>query len=183
MFGPFRRARESDAIAARLYGAIVAQARHPALYRDLGVPDTVDGRFEMVVLHTVLLIERLQGGDPTEQALAQPVFDLWCVDMDRSLRELGVGDFGVPKRMKDMSQRFYGRAAAYRAALAGKDEMALADAMARNIFGSDAPDAAPLAAYARSVAASLAAMPPGALVEVAPNLPEPAAAAAEGAEA
>lgn len=182
MFGPFRRARESDAIAARLYGAIVAQARHPALYRDFGVPDTVDGRFELVVLHTILLIERLRTGNTAEQALAQPVFDLWGVDMDRSLRELGVGDFGVPKRMKDMTQRFYGRAGAYRDALAAADEAELADVAARNIFGGDTPGAARLAAYARSVAAALAAMPPGALIDAVPKLPEPAAAT-EGAAA
>lgn len=184
MFGPFRRPSESDAIAARLYGAIVAQARSPALYSDFGVPDTVDGRFEMVVLHLVLVLERLRSGDSAEEALAQPVFDLWCVDMDRSLRELGVGDLGVPKRMKDMTQRFYGRAAAYRAALAAGDEVGLADAIARNVFGKDAPGAASLAGYALAATAALAAMPAGALAgEAPPRFPEPAVAAATGAAA
>ena len=148
MFGRlFRRAPESDTIAIGLYGAIVAQARNPDLYAGLGVADTVDGRFEMVVLHTVLVLERLQGSDQ-EKALGQQVFDLYCLDMDRSLREMGVGDFGVPKRMKAMAERFFGRAASYRTYLREGDIVSLSDSLARNVFGSTPVDAGRLAAYA-----------------------------------
>ena len=96
MFGRlFRRETGADAIASTLYGAIVAQARNPIFYEELGVPDTVSGRFEMVVLHVVLVLERLE-----DKAMGQRIFDLYCKDMDQSLREMGVGDLGVPKRMK-----------------------------------------------------------------------------------
>lgn len=131
-----RRATHDDAIATRLYGAIVAQARTPAFYSSLGVPDTVTGRFEMVVLHTVLVLDRLQR-DQRERALGQKIFDLYCIDMDRSLRELGIGDLGVPKRMKKMTEAFYGRAAAYRAAISAGDAAALADAICRNVFAGE----------------------------------------------
>src|SRR5665213_3270052 len=112
-----RRPRPEADIAARLYGAIVAQARQPVFYESFGVADTVTGRFEMVVLHVSLVIDRLQR-DEGERALAQAVFDLYCVDMDRSLRELGIGDLGVPHRMKKMIEAFYGRARVYREAVA-----------------------------------------------------------------
>jgi cytochrome b pre-mRNA-processing protein 3 len=135
MFGRlFRRETRADAIASTLYGAIVAQARNPVLYADFGVPDTVSGRFEMVVLHTGLVLDRLQGEGEAGKAAGQKVFDLYCRDMDQSLRELGVGDLGVPKRMKKMAEAFYGRAAAYGAAVVAKDKVLLAEALARNVF-------------------------------------------------
>jgi cytochrome b pre-mRNA-processing protein 3 len=154
-----RRDPESDAIATSLYGAIVAQARNPVLYADLCVADTVDGRFEMVVLHAVLVIDRLRKGGESEKASAQKVFDLFCTDMDRSLRELGVGDLGVPKRMKQMTERFYGRAQAYRTALEGTDRGDMIDALSRNVFGGAPERAEPLAAYALASFEALAAMP------------------------
>ena len=158
MLGRFlRRDPESDAIATSLYGAIVAQARSPVLYADLCVADTVDGRFEMVVLHAVLVIDRLRKGGEAEKAAAQKVFDLFCTDMDRSLRELGVGDLGVPKRMKQMTERFYGRAEAYRSVLKGSDRGGMIDALSRNVFGGAAEGAEPLAAYALSSFEGLAA--------------------------
>jgi cytochrome b pre-mRNA-processing protein 3 len=154
----FRREKESSRIAAVLYGAIVAQARTPALYRDLAVADTLDGRFEMVVLHTVLVLDRLQT-DAEASEIAQAVFDVYCTDMDRSLREMGVGDMGVPKRMKAMGERFYGRAASYREALSAGDAPALEDALRRNVYDrADAP-AAGLAAYTRAAYDMLASMP------------------------
>jgi cytochrome b pre-mRNA-processing protein 3 len=158
MFGRLiRRDAKTRAIASALYGAIVAQARSPALYSDFGVADTVEGRFEMVVLHTVLIIDRLGQGGDAEKAVAQKVFDLHCTDMDRSLRELGIGDLGVPKRMKKMAESFYGRAGAYRAALATHDVPALAAAIARNVFpdGAAGAGAERLARYAMESALSL----------------------------
>src|SRR6476660_9122950 len=117
MFGRFlKRSRDNAGIPAALYGAIVAQARNPGLYADLAVPDTVTGRFEMVILHSALVLRHLRADDAAK-AVAQEVFDLFCADMDRSLRELGVGDLAVGKRMREMAGIFYGRADAYDNAL------------------------------------------------------------------
>jgi cytochrome b pre-mRNA-processing protein 3 len=160
MFGRlFRRDPEGHAIATALYGAIVAQARNPALYTHFGVADTVTGRFEMVVLHLTLVLERLAAEGTAEKALSQAIFDLYCADMDRSLRELGFGDLGVPRRMKKMAQAFYGRSAAYRQAAAAGDESLLAAAIARNVFPDNADLAPALAAYVLRSARLLAAQP------------------------
>ena len=181
MFGRlFRRDPESEAIASALYGAIVAQARLPALYAGFGVADTVDGRFEMIVLHAILVIDRLRAGGAAEQAVGQRVFDLFCTDMDRSLRELGVGDLGVPKRMRKMTERFYGRAEAYREALGPRDSATLAAAYERNVFNRATPSAGPLAAYALASFDALAADPPGALMTGPPPFADPIAFVPEG---
>jgi cytochrome b pre-mRNA-processing protein 3 len=157
MFGRlFRRDSAADGIATSLYGAIVAQARNPALYTVFDVPDTVTGRFEMVVLHLILVLDRLHAEGDAEKVLGQGIFDLYCTDMDRSLREMGIGDLGVPKRMKKMAQAFYGRAGAYREALATRDAARLAEAIARNVF-PEGGAARGLAAYAIASAQSLAA--------------------------
>jgi cytochrome b pre-mRNA-processing protein 3 len=156
MFGRlFRRETGADAIAATLYGAIVAQARNPIFYEELGVPDTVSGRFEMVVLHVVLVLEQLEDRD-----VGQRIFDLYCKDMDQSLRELGVGDLGVPKRMKKMAEAFYGRSAAYRSALSARDSHGLATAIARNVFDHAEAPARLVSAYAIASANLLAGMNP-----------------------
>jgi cytochrome b pre-mRNA-processing protein 3 len=178
----FRRDTEARAIASALYGAIVAQARNPVLYAQLGVPDTVDGRFEMVVLHTVVFLDRLQREGEAGKAVGQRIFDLHCTDMDRSLRELGIGDLGVPKRMKKIAEGFYGRAAAYGTALAADDEDGLAEAIARNVFrGADsASTAAPLAAYVLTSARRMAAGP---ALAVPPAFADPAAFVPAGATA
>lgn len=180
MFGRlFRRDTEADAIASALYGAIVAQARNPVLYADFGVPDTVDGRFEMVVLHAILVLDRLQQGGEAEKAAGQQVFDLYCTDMDRSLRELGIGDLGVPKRMKKMTEAFYGRAGAYRAAFATRDATALAEAIRRNVFpgATFAAGARALATYVLASSDSLATLRVGAP----PRFADPSAFAHAGA--
>ena len=117
----FRRDSEAGAIASALYGAIVAQARNPALYTDFAVADTVTGRFEMVTLHVILALDRLEREGKAGAPLGQRIFDLYVHDMDNALRELGFGDLGVPKRMKKMAQAFYGRHEAYRQALAAGD--------------------------------------------------------------
>ncbi|HVZ14544.1 MAG TPA: ubiquinol-cytochrome C chaperone family protein [Bauldia sp.] len=155
----FRRDREGQAIATALYGAIVAQARTPALYTDFAVADTVTGRFEMVVLHLILVLDRIAAEGAGEAALGQAVFDLYCTDMDRSLRELGFGDLGVPRRMKKMAQAFYGRAGAYRQAIAADDRNALAAAIARNVFPNGGGHAPQVAEYALRSAVMLAAQP------------------------
>jgi cytochrome b pre-mRNA-processing protein 3 len=151
----FRRNRQAATIAA-LYGMIVAQARSPSFYRDYGVPDTVNGRFDMIVLHVALLLRRLED-EPEERAriLGQGIFDRFCQDMDDNLREMGVGDLKVPKEMQRMGEAFYGRVAAYRAALEQSDDAALTAAVARNLFDGEAAGAPRLAAYMRQALSHL----------------------------
>ncbi|HUA77229.1 MAG TPA: ubiquinol-cytochrome C chaperone family protein [Acetobacteraceae bacterium] len=135
MFG-FRRRRYERA-GFSLYARAVVAARAPFLYRDLGVPDTLDGRFDLVGLYAFLLVRRLEAEPPEGHHLAQAVFDAMFSDMDVTLRELGVGDLSVGKRVKAMWEAFHGRARAYEAALAagdGIDDDPLATALARNVW-------------------------------------------------
>jgi cytochrome b pre-mRNA-processing protein 3 len=152
-----RRRRLQHETIERLYGAIVAQARLPDFYEELAVPDTVAGRFDLIVLHVHLLFRRLAGEGADEQAMGQGVFDRFVADMDDSLREMGTGDLAVPKRVRVMGEAFYGRAATYEAALAVTEDDALAGALSRNVYGGDAEISAQrLARYVRRAAASLA---------------------------
>jgi cytochrome b pre-mRNA-processing protein 3 len=165
IFHLFRRTPKDRTIAT-LYGTIVAQARAEAFYQNYGVPDTVNGRFEMVVLHAVVLLNRLDAGAAPLRALGQAIFDMFCKDMDANLREMGVGDLAVPRTMQKIGEAFYGRQQAYQAALAGTDEGALTAALARNVFGSDAtpgPNVEHLASYVRDAIRSLAAQDDDAL--------------------
>ena len=158
MFARFRRARLDPAIPSTLYGAIVAQARTPALYTDLGVPDTVESRFEMVVAHLALVLRRLGRGDDAARAAGQGAFDVFCREMDDSLRALGVKDTSVGKRMRFLAEAYYGRAAAYDAALANADADMLAAALRRTVDGGAGKVAAPaLAAYMLAADRALAA--------------------------
>jgi cytochrome b pre-mRNA-processing protein 3 len=147
----FKRKASPGPVAA-VYGAIVAAARHPKAYAEWGVPDTVDGRYDMIVLHTVLALDRLTAGgeDAGTRRFAQDLTNAVFADMDRSLREMGVGDLSVGKKVRRMAEVFYGRAQAYRPALERLDEAALAEALYRNVFaGSGARDGANrLAAHA-----------------------------------
>ena len=154
-----RRPRQERAGLA-LYAAAVAAARAPLLYTALAVPDTLDGRFDLIGLHAFLLMRRLSAAPPGP-ALAQAVFDAMFRDMDHSLRELGVGDLSVSKKVRQMWEAFHGRAAAYETAFqAAADAAPLAAALARNVWrGAAAPHAADLARLARAQAAHLAARP------------------------
>lgn len=155
----FRRpSRTIDA----LYGAIVAQARAPRFYVELGVPDTVLGRFDMVLLHVVLVLRRLRRGESKdgegERALAQGLFDRFCRDMDHNLREMGISDQGVPRHMQRVGEAFYGRAQVYEAALGeGAGEGDLARALARNVYldTGEGRCATLLARYVRDVVQAL----------------------------
>jgi cytochrome b pre-mRNA-processing protein 3 len=154
IFQFFRRTREDPSIAS-LYGTIVAQARAKALYQRFGVPDTVNGRLEMILLHVVLLLRRLKE-EPDESLWGQAVFDLFCQDMDDNLREMGVGDLAVPKQMRRIGEAFYGRQAAYVAALASSDPQALVEVLRRNVL-DDSEGAEALAGYVQAAAQALAA--------------------------
>src|SRR6266850_7333011 len=153
-----------DSIIASLYGTIVAQARAAAFYQNFGVPDTVNGRFEMIVLHAVLLLHRLDTEPEPIRRLGQAVFDRFCRDMDANLREMGVGDLALPRKMRGIGEAFYGRQRVYDAALAASDRGPLAAALARNVFGAAAaPGAERLAAYVREAVRHLAAQDGNAL--------------------
>jgi cytochrome b pre-mRNA-processing protein 3 len=140
-----------------IYGMIVAQAREPLFYRVFAVPDTVNGRFDMVLLHLWMVLRRLRPADGGA-GLSQALFDHFCGDMDANLREMGIGDLTVPKRMRKFGEAFYGRAGAYDLALDTGDEK-LAQALCRNILeGRDIGQARQLAAYAKAVIAALAGL-------------------------
>ncbi|MEP9353414.1 ubiquinol-cytochrome C chaperone family protein [Xanthobacter sp. KR7-65] len=177
MFNLFRsKARtKSRETIERLYGVIVAQSRRAEFYTDFAVPDTIEGRFEMVVLHTVLLCHRLKAGNVEERALSQEIFDAFAADMDRTLRELGVGDLTVPKKMKKIGEAFYGRAKAYDSALAADDRAELARALARNVLERpDGEGGEDLAFYVRAATEHLAATPFETLARGSLELPAPA---------
>jgi cytochrome b pre-mRNA-processing protein 3 len=146
----FRR-RPAEAVVA-LYRAAVAQARQEGFYRRLGVPDSVDGRFELVALHLWLLCRRLQD-EPTAARFAQDLVEVFFADMDVSLRELGAADIGVGRRVKRMVEAFHGRAAAYDHALL-EGPAALNAALTRNLYGTVEPSAEALAAAARYLLAA-----------------------------
>src|SRR5262249_9486447 len=117
------------------------------------------GRLEMIMLHTVLFLRRLEGEAAPTRALGQGLFDRFCRDMDASMREMGVGDLAVPRKMRRIGEAFYGRQAAYRAALDAPDNGPLAAALQRNVFadGSEPAPASRLAIYVREAARRLAA--------------------------
>jgi cytochrome b pre-mRNA-processing protein 3 len=172
----FRRSPRPDTIAV-LYGMIVAQARLPTFYRDYGVSDTVNGRFDMIVLHMALFLRRLASENTETKAFGQGVFDAFCRDMDDNLREIGIGDLSVPKEMYRMADAFYGRTQAYEAALAAEGELPLVEAIGRNIFaqGAAPPQGAKrLAAYVRKAAGDLAAQNSGAFARAELRFPDPA---------
>jgi cytochrome b pre-mRNA-processing protein 3 len=174
-FNHFRkpRAPHRGTIEA-IYGMIVTQAREPLFYRALGVPDTVNGRFDLLLLHLWLVLRRLQSA-AAGATLSQALFDHFCNDMDDNLREMGVGDLTVPKRMQAFGEAFYGRTAAYDLALTGGPE-ALAQALCKNILnGADIEKARLLAAYAEAVVAALAGLDETALASGAWKFPSPEA--------
>jgi cytochrome b pre-mRNA-processing protein 3 len=175
ILGAFRRNDPSRNIQG-LYGAIVAQARLPIFYLQYQVSDSVEGRFELIVLHLVLVLRRLDAEEAAASArqpapgpsstVGQLLFDAFCRDLDDNLREMGVGDLAVPRRMRQFGEAFYGRQAAYGAAFGAADPQELEKALARNILGEVAggEKAVALACYARAAAAQLAIQPEDALI-------------------
>ena len=156
MFTLFRTAPVREA-AERAYGRIVEHARQPGFFIDGGVPDTVDGRFELICLHAFLYLHRLKREQKRAALLSQRFFDTMFADFDRSLREMGTGDLSVGREIKRMAEAFYGRVAAYEEGLAGDDPVLFA-ALARNLFGTAPPKPARLqamAGYMRREAARL----------------------------
>jgi cytochrome b pre-mRNA-processing protein 3 len=154
----FRRNPHRDA-ALRLYHGIVEQARQPGFFAVYGVPDTLDGRFELIALHEFLVLNRLKQEYRRTANFAQELFDIFFADMDRALRELGVGDLAVGKHIKRMATAFYGRVVSYERGLAA-DDAALGEALGRNLFGTVSPradDLVTLSLYVKRGAESLSA--------------------------
>ncbi len=175
IFPLFRRDPRGTDTISTLYGMIVAQARLPYFYREYAVADTVNGRFDLIVLHLVMVLDRL-ARDAALQGLGQSIFDRFCRDMDHNLREMGVGDLKVPKEMRRIGEAFYGRSEAYRAAWMAADNDLLVDALKGNIYGG-APAAAiaahRLAAYTREALRDLAVQPSAGLAGGDLHFPDP----------
>lgn len=172
LFGFRRENRQAQA----LYGEAVRQARTPAFYVALGVADRIDARFELYTLHVALLVERLRAEGERGVEVGQKLFDDYVSALDDSLRELGVGDLSVAKKMRRLGEALYGRMSVYRAAFeaeattaAGPDPLALA--LSRNVYGDETADAARLTAYVRAARARLAAQSYAALARR-PDWPE-----------
>jgi cytochrome b pre-mRNA-processing protein 3 len=144
-----------NGLSTSLYAAIVAAARQEKFYADWHVPDTMDGRFEILSLHMFLVLDRLRDFGAEGEALAQDLTDRFFDDMDASLREAGVGDLSVGKKVRKMAEAFYGRATAYRTSLAGNGQ-GLPDALKRNVYaGAEAPHVAALAAWVKQACNTL----------------------------
>ena len=143
IFKRFLRSKPEEDIAWSLYGAIVDQARQDRLFSELAIPDSVDGRFESIVLHLVLVLRRLRRDFPDGEDLAAALQEAFIADMDRSLREMGAGDLGVGKRVQRMAEALLGRLAVYEAALdslGSGGEEDLKAALLRNVFGTLPPE-------------------------------------------
>lgn len=161
---PFRRTRANED-AERLLLAVTQASRQPALYGPGRAPDSLEGRFELMTLNGALALIRLQA-EPALAPLAQAFADQLFRQFDAGLREAGVGDTSVPKRMHKMAASFYGRLQAYSAALAAGDAGALTAAVGRNLWGDEEhPFAGPLAAHMAATARSQASHPHQALFE------------------
>jgi cytochrome b pre-mRNA-processing protein 3 len=176
------QARSQGRTIGDLYGAIVAQARTAAFYTSYGVPDTVQGRFDLIVLHLVLVLARFGRDYGTTRGIGQKLFDAFCRDLDGNLREMGVGDLAVPKQMRRFGEAFYGRQAAYLEALVAPDERELENALARNILQGAGSDrgAVRLARYARTALRQFEAQDEGALLRGEVGFPNPEAIPHDG---
>ncbi|RST87353.1 ubiquinol-cytochrome C chaperone [Aquibium carbonis] len=157
LFGRWRNSNQD--VVDRLYERIVAAARQPVFYSQWNVPDTPLGRFEMLSLHMFLFLHRCRRDEAVLRDLAQELTDDFFTDVDHSLRELGIGDMGVPKRMKKLAKMFYGRAQAYGEAIDAGDLEALSLALSRNVLPETAewPQSTLMAAYVLEANSALAA--------------------------
>ena len=138
----FKRKKANQVLVGQQYERITAAARSPVFYETMDVPDTVMGRFEMITVHLLLYLRRTGTAGHASAGIAQEVVDAFFEDVDHSIRELGIGDMGVPKRMKKLARMFYGRVKSYGEALNEGDRTVLAEALRRNIH-PDRLDSAP----------------------------------------
>lgn len=134
VFGLFKNKEEEQNLHT-LYLSLVEQARRPEFYTELSVPDTIDGRYDLIALHMFLVLRRLKTEHERTHRFSQKLFDVMFSDMDLSLREMGVADLGIGPRIKKMAKAFYGRVTVYEKALSD-GEAELADALSRNLYGT-----------------------------------------------
>jgi cytochrome b pre-mRNA-processing protein 3 len=164
--------RPARAAGEALYEAAVRQARQPDFYGALAVPDTTEGRFELYSLHLVLLLHRLKGQGSSATETAQALFDTYLGALDNALREMGVGDLTVPKKMRRLGEAFYGRATQYEAILAAGDRNELVGLLQRTVFdGAGAETCGKLADYVLEASAGLARQPLEAVLQAKPAWP------------
>lgn len=175
MFGLFRTRKHNQAIVHRQYEALTAASREPVFFLDFSVPDTVMGRFELLSVVMILFFRRTANAPLSGQQLAQEIVDAFFQDLDHSIRELGIGDVGVPKRMKKFAGMFYGRLESYAAAMDGNDVEALARALARNIHPTapDGQDMRALASYMMDAEKRLAEVSEDTIAAGAMTMPVP----------
>ena len=158
----FLQESPNEATARRLYARAVERARQPVFYVALEVPDTPDGRFDLIAMHVMLLLRRLRRERNRAAEPAQALFDYMFADMDQNLREMGIGDMSIGKRIKGLARNFYGRIAAYDAGLDSEESQNLEDAVRRNVFRKMQPKdvhVMALAEYMRSCDAQLCGVP------------------------
>ena len=168
-----KRKSETRRIGHEIYERIVAQARWPSFFRDMGVPDTMEGRLEMIMLHLVLMLERLKTEGTPGQRLGQRLMEHLMADYDDALRQIGIGDMGVPRRIQKVAAALTERHRDYCLALGEASSGKLETAIETHIYGSgpaavpsgSAPGAGQLAAYVRAAAKHLAAVPADHLFE------------------
>jgi cytochrome b pre-mRNA-processing protein 3 len=148
------------ASADRLHASAVTAARALKFYTEMGAPDSIEGRFELLTLHVILLVERLRAGSPDGEELRQALFDTYVSHLDGAMREMGVGDLAMGKRMRKLGEAFYGRAAAYATALAKLPELKeLESILSRTVLEGAEVDPASLAAYIAMTHVALAECP------------------------
>jgi cytochrome b pre-mRNA-processing protein 3 len=157
IFNLFRKPAVAPDAVEETYRSIVAQSRQERFYADWGVADTVTGRFDMVSLHLALYLRRLKN-EPSARAFTQALVELFFRDMDSSVRELGVSDLGVPKKVKTMGNVFYGLVSVLAPALDSGSPAEVETVLERNVYGSPNPGAALLAAHLLDESNRLAAL-------------------------
>lgn len=176
IFGLFRKRNHNQIIVVRQYELLTSTARQPVFYTDYDVPDTVMGRFELLSVVMILFFRRTRSSATSGQELAQEIVDAFFEDIDYSIRELGIGDNSVPKRMKKLAGMFYGRLESYATAIDVDDRIALAAALRRNIYPKADEGAAsmvPLADWMMTAEAHLAAVTEAELATGSAALPLP----------
>lgn len=177
MLGRIRRRRERKRQAARLHEAIVAQSRMPAFYADMGVPDTMLGRYEMVCLHAYLVLTRIRRESEDCARLAQTLHDMIFDDFDVALREAGLGDMGIGHRIKKLARNLHGRISVYESGLAAGDAE-MAEILRRNMYASAEPEAGEVGrmiAYIRAARRDIDSTATPVFTTGVPSFPDPAA--------
>ncbi len=168
MFGWLRNRQSPKVAAERIYEGIVDQARQPPFYSRFGIPDTLEGRYEMVALHLFLVHERLHAEAPLHNDLARALTERFVTDMDDCMREIGIGDMSVPKKVKRAAAGLLERVHDYRAALAQSSDDGLLAAIDHHAFSSKRPEDNPLPHGQQASAAALAGYVRASLARLAP---------------